>query len=751
MSAQDTAEIAPEYSNTAGKVSDGRYTFLSGLAGVATRPAAWVALFTVVGLAVRLYRLDARGFWFDEVAFAYSVRLDTPTDVLHLNSLFSDQSPLSFFLTWLVRGLGGSEWVVRFPFAIAGTLTIPAIYLLGRELARPRVGVVAALLFALSPFSVFYSQQVHPYAPLILFTTLQMLFAYRSASYGRWYDWASLSLSSILNLYNDYIALIISAIVALFLLTVLLGKIAGVVRYRGKEPDDGLVASATIRPVGTQLIFAVASLAAILLGYLPWLSSALKFVGDPNLGFGRLPKGAHGTFADMQLLAHGLGFDKFLVALLLVGALYVLIMMVRTWRLSCVLLFLWIALPLASFWLRVGDAMLLLKVAYYSFLFPAAVIVIALGVECLVQIGAQIYLRFSLARTPALQRTGAHGSRTFSIVSQVLYAALLAPALIQTSVGMAASYSAPNVVSQDYRGVADRIIADSPASSMVLSLGMWGIKPAPEFPVDVISYYLWLRHSQIKKLDGSLLDEYTVTHIPDGAIVWGVYELPWPLAPEHVQRAVDLGLEVIPFENISLLRQRAPRGSPAEQIDTLLKWASPMEPGLISLRSMLNPQFGATALGDNILPAMTDIQLPARNQDLLNGEQQADRWVLWSGTSPGRDGKSLVLSSDGSQPMVAITLSTGKLAPGKDYALLFHYRNKDLKGEQRVFLSTYGGDWKPIDTFPYGAGFHCPPNSESASAFAFHVPASATNATLWLRITGTGTAEFSSVEIRPVK
>ena len=196
----------------------------SRLLCIAVKPGVLVALFTFVGLAVRFYRLEARGLWFDEVTFAYSVRLNTPGEVLYLNSLFGDQSPLSFFLTWLVRGLGGSEWVVRLPFAIAGTLTIPAIYLLGRELDRPRVGLVAALLFALSPFAVFYSQDAHPYARLLLFTTLQMLFAYRAAVYGRWYDWAALSLSSILNLYNDYIGLIVSAVVALFLTLVLVGR-----------------------------------------------------------------------------------------------------------------------------------------------------------------------------------------------------------------------------------------------------------------------------------------------------------------------------------------------------------------------------------------------------------------------------------------------------------------------------------------------------------------------------------------------
>ena len=164
----------------------------------------------------------------------------------------------------------------------------------------------------------------------------------------------------------------------------------------------------------------------------------------------------------------------------------------------------------------------------------------------------------------------------------------------------------------------DRVIAESPPGSLVLSLGMWGIKPSPEYLVDGMNYYLWLRRSPIKTMDGSLLDEYTATHIPGDAIVWGVYALPWPIPSEQVRRAADLGVEVIPYENIVLLRQRSPRGAPAEQIDTLLDWASPIEPGLVSVRSMLAPQFEATALGENILPVMTDTQIPAHRQGLLD-------------------------------------------------------------------------------------------------------------------------------------
>src|SRR5439155_21211529 len=104
------------------------------------------------------------------------------------------------------RGLGGGEVAVRWPYALAGALTIPALYALGKGLARPRVGLLAALVFTLSPFAVWYSQEARQYAFLMLFSTLQMLFAYRLVSGGGRWDWLGLAAASVANLYTAYLA-----------------------------------------------------------------------------------------------------------------------------------------------------------------------------------------------------------------------------------------------------------------------------------------------------------------------------------------------------------------------------------------------------------------------------------------------------------------------------------------------------------------------------------------------------------------
>jgi hypothetical protein len=295
--------------------------------------------------------------------------------------------------------------------------------------------------------------------------------------------------------------------------------------------------------------------------------------------------------------------------------------------------------------------MLLLRVRYYSFLVPAAIVLIALGVEWAVSGMVKLYCRVKEKR--------ADQGRTVWIV----YAVALVIILPQATVALAESYAAPKTAPQDYRGAVDKIISESTPDSLVLWLGTWGLKPAPNFMIDGIDYYLWLRHSSIDYRYGSVLDQATATRPRSkDASVWGVVIVPVP--PGEIERAHQMRLEVIPLVNLTLFREATPRGDVAEQIDRLLAWGNEIEPGLVAVRSMLNTEARAQALGDNLLPAMSDVQVPARGGELLNGEQEVDKWVLWSGTSVAADRQSAVLSSDGSQQMVNVTLSTRKVEEG---------------------------------------------------------------------------------------
>jgi 4-amino-4-deoxy-L-arabinose transferase-like glycosyltransferase len=58
------------------------------------------------------------------------------------------------------------------------------IYLLGRDMAGRRTGLVAATLFVMSPFSIWYSQEVRNYSLLIFLSTASTLAAWRIITRG---------------------------------------------------------------------------------------------------------------------------------------------------------------------------------------------------------------------------------------------------------------------------------------------------------------------------------------------------------------------------------------------------------------------------------------------------------------------------------------------------------------------------------------------------------------------------------------
>ena len=69
---------------------------------------------------------------------------------------------------------GDSEAALRIPSMVFGVLTIPLVYALGRTIRDHRLGLVAALLFAISPFQVWYSQEARGYSLVTLGATSAM-------------------------------------------------------------------------------------------------------------------------------------------------------------------------------------------------------------------------------------------------------------------------------------------------------------------------------------------------------------------------------------------------------------------------------------------------------------------------------------------------------------------------------------------------------------------------------------------------
>ena len=139
------------------------------------RLSPWLTLcLSLLALAVRLQNLAYHSLWFDEAMSVYWARSSLSRIWEVSMNLVEDRLPPLYYL--LLHGwqslAGDGEVSVRLPSVILGALLVPVIYQLGKDLFDRRVASLAALLAALNPFLVWYSQEARMYALAVLLCTL---------------------------------------------------------------------------------------------------------------------------------------------------------------------------------------------------------------------------------------------------------------------------------------------------------------------------------------------------------------------------------------------------------------------------------------------------------------------------------------------------------------------------------------------------------------------------------------------------
>jgi 4-amino-4-deoxy-L-arabinose transferase-like glycosyltransferase len=128
-----------------------------------------VGALTLLALGLRLVTLDRASLWVDEGCEAQYVSYPLEYCWKADNNVPPLNRTMLHFWTYIA---GTSEFSFRFPSAFFGTLCIPALYLLGRQTLGKKVGLTAALLLAISPFALEFSQEARQYPLLVLLTIL---------------------------------------------------------------------------------------------------------------------------------------------------------------------------------------------------------------------------------------------------------------------------------------------------------------------------------------------------------------------------------------------------------------------------------------------------------------------------------------------------------------------------------------------------------------------------------------------------
>lgn len=184
-----------------------------------------VAVLTVAGFALRAWHMSAQNLWTDEVETAKIALLPMaelmraargelpilPTAWL---------SPLYYLIirSALLLPHASVDAALRLSSVVVGAATVPALAWTGRRLLGAPAALAATVVLALSPFHVWYSQEVRPYALLVLLAVLTIGLFARALERPAAGTWAAFAGALILALYTHPIAVTLPLVCGLALL-----------------------------------------------------------------------------------------------------------------------------------------------------------------------------------------------------------------------------------------------------------------------------------------------------------------------------------------------------------------------------------------------------------------------------------------------------------------------------------------------------------------------------------------------------
>lgn len=255
--------------------------------------ASWLTLITFLAFTLRIARLDFQPLWWDEGWTVYFATSDIPSMVAR--TAIDIHPPFYYLLLHLwVLLLGSSPFAIRFFSLLVGVLSAPLIFLVARRLFNPSAGLIAALVWAVAPLPIYYSQEARMYALVTFLGLLSTLFALQigkglkegQTSIGLW---AGYILTTTAAAYTQYYAAFIPLAQTLFFLILARHNLSLLLKWLTAQAIWFLLYTPWILFAGSKLIDYVATKlvkeADLSLGFATYMGSHLA-----TFGLGHLPE-----------------------------------------------------------------------------------------------------------------------------------------------------------------------------------------------------------------------------------------------------------------------------------------------------------------------------------------------------------------------------------------------------------------------------------------------------------------------------
>ncbi len=230
-------------------------------------------LILLLGFALRLYRLGADSLWYDETVSMLLARAEIPELLRHTAG--DIHPPLYYLLLhFWIRLAGWSEFSAAFFSLWFGVLLIALVYRVAREwIPHKPVAILAAFFVAISPYNIWYSQEVRMYTVGATLGLLSVYFLRRMVAREKIFsrDFFAYAIFTALGFYTLYYFVFLMVFQWLW------------VAYRVWQIAYRQSQTANPEPITVYrllITFFLSQLALVLL-YLPWLPIAFRQATDP--------------------------------------------------------------------------------------------------------------------------------------------------------------------------------------------------------------------------------------------------------------------------------------------------------------------------------------------------------------------------------------------------------------------------------------------------------------------------------------
>lgn len=167
------------------------------------KPVVAMGFITTIGAVLRIYNLGVKSLWVDE-ALLFQFANGDLEHVLRYNALYNSYPPLFAILLRAMLFIGDSEPVLRAVPCLAGIASIPVMYYLAKKFVSYPFALFAALLVALAPNQIMYSQQAVVYSTTFLLAEIIFIIFLRFLEKSTWQNFLFLSSIIFVSIFMQY-------------------------------------------------------------------------------------------------------------------------------------------------------------------------------------------------------------------------------------------------------------------------------------------------------------------------------------------------------------------------------------------------------------------------------------------------------------------------------------------------------------------------------------------------------------------